>query len=181
VSQSLRDEIIAALRDLREALKPKAVVFDLDGVLVDSSERYRLCESEAAGDRRRFWDCFLSEKYMDLDRPRPEYVEALKRYAAQGYRIIIVTGRVRETQEAKTLRQLRDWGVEFHEIYFRSRGDYRKDFEFKSEIVKKLSQRYRIEAVFEDSKPVVEALRRLLPESSVIYTGSESSGESVQS
>jgi len=167
VSQSLRDEIIAALRDLREALKPKAVVFDLDGVLVDSSERYRLCESESGGDRGRFWECFLSERYMDLDRPRPEYVETLRRYAAQGYRIIIITGRVRETQEAKTLRQLSEWGITFHEIYFRSRGDYRKDYEFKSEIVRELSQRYRIVAVFEDSKPVAEALRKLLPDAEI--------------
>ncbi|RDD52804.1 MAG: hypothetical protein BA066_07730 [Candidatus Korarchaeota archaeon NZ13-K] len=166
-SSDIKAEIIAALRDLREALKPKAAIFDLDGVLVDSSERYRLCESEAAGDRRRFWECFLSEKYMDLDRPRTEYVETLRRYAAQGYRIIIVTGRVEERQKNKTLRQLSDWGITFHEIYFRRAGDYRKDYEFKSEIVRNLSKKYRIVAVFEDSKPVAEALRKLLPDAEI--------------
>jgi len=169
----IKSEVIAALRDLREALKPKAVVFDLDGVLVDSSERFKLCESESGGDRRRFWECFLSEKYMDLDRPVEKYIQILKSYAAQGYRVIIITGRVRETQEAKTLRQLSEWGITYHEIYFRSRGDYRKDFEYKSEVVRNLSKKYRIEAVFDDSKAVVEALRRILPEGSVIYTGSE--------
>jgi len=44
------------------------------------------------------------------------------------------------------------------------RGDYRNDFEFKSEVVRRLSQKYRIVAVFEDSKPVAEALE--------CYTGS---------
>jgi len=179
-SGDIKAEIIAALKDLREALKPKAVIFDLDGVLVDSSERYRLCEEESRGDRRKFWDCFLSEKYMDLDKPVEKYIQILKSYAAQGYRIIIVTGRVEERQRDRTLRQLSEWGVTFHEIYFRRAGDYRKDYEYKSEVVRRLSERYRIAAVFDDSKAVVEALRRILPESSVIYTGSESSGESVQ-
>jgi len=166
-SSDIKAEVIAALRDLREALKPRAVIFDLDGVLVDSSERYRLCESESGGDRRRFWDCFLSERYMDLDRPREEYVRILRDYLSKGFRIIIVTGRVRETQEAKTLRQLSEWGITYHEIYFRKAGDYRKDYEFKSEIIEKLSRRYRIAAVFEDSKPVAEALRKLLPDAEI--------------
>lgn len=67
---SVKEEITKALKDLREALKPKAIVFDLDVVLMDSSERYRRCLEEAmrkyntssaeglgyiAGTRRAFW------------------------------------------------------------------------------------------------------------------------------
>jgi len=44
--QGLKSEIIEVLRELEEALKPKAVVFDLDGVLVNSNERYRRCLEE---------------------------------------------------------------------------------------------------------------------------------------
>lgn len=67
---AVKEEITKALKDLRETLKPKAVVFDLGGVLVDSSERYRRCLEGAmreynassaegleyiAGTRRAFW------------------------------------------------------------------------------------------------------------------------------
>ena len=45
--QDLKSEIIEALKELREALKPKVVVFELDEVLVDSSERYNRCLEEA--------------------------------------------------------------------------------------------------------------------------------------
>jgi len=167
MSRDIKAEVIAALKDLREALKPRAVIFDLDGVLVDSSERFKRCESESGGDRRRFWDCFLSEKYMDLDRPRPEYVELAKRYAAQGFAVIIVTGRVEEKQRSKTIQQLTQWGVTFSEIYFRQKNDYRKDHELKTEIIRRLSSRYRIVAVYEDSQAVAEALKKLLPDAEI--------------
>jgi len=50
-----------------------------------------------------------------------------------------------------------------YEIYLRSKEDYQKDFEFKAEVVRRLSERYRIVAIFEDSKAVAETLRKLLP------------------
>ena len=94
-------------------LKPKAIVFDLDGVLVDCSERYRLCLQEANGKRnKRFWECFLSEKYMDLDQPNTETIETLREYYRRGYRIIILTGRVKEKQENKTKQQLKQYNIE---------------------------------------------------------------------
>jgi len=49
----------------------------------------------------------------------------------------------------------------------RSRGVCRKDYEFKSEVVRRLSQRFRVVAVFEDSKAVAEALKKLLPEAEI--------------
>ena len=88
-------------------------MFDLDGVLVDCSERYRLCLQEANGKRnKRFWECFLSEKYMDLDQPNTETIETLREYYRRGYRIIILTGRVKEKQENKTKQQLKQYNIE---------------------------------------------------------------------
>mgnify|MGYP000389064791 CR=1 FL=1 len=164
IQDSIKGEIIEALRELREALKPKAVVFDLDGVLVDSSERYNKCYEEARGNRRKFWKCFLSEKYMDLDKPNEEMVKLVRSYLARGYKIIILTGRVKQTQERKTREQLRKWKIYYHEIIFREKGDYRKDHTFKLEHLDKLMERYKIEAVFDDSERVVEEVKKRYPQ-----------------
>jgi len=142
----------------------RVVIFDLDGVLVDSSERFLKCLDESKNDKQMFWSCFLSEKYMDLDRPREEYIKILREYLSKGYRIVIVTGRVEERQKDKTLKQLSQWGVAFHEIYFRKTGDYRKDWEFKIEIIDRILRKCEIEAVYEDSDRVIEEIKRKHPE-----------------
>jgi len=150
-------------------LRPKAVVFDIDGVLVDSSRRFnKALEEVGAKDpkeltgekRKRFWEVFLSEKYLHLDNPNEEYVERLREYRAQGYKIIILTGRPERLRRA-TEEQLRRFGVEYDEIVFRPEGDYSKDHEFKARELAKLMQRYTIEAVYDDSEAVVEAASRL--------------------
>ncbi|RLE47003.1 MAG: hypothetical protein DRJ31_09450 [Candidatus Methanomethylicota archaeon] len=162
--EQLRQEIIGVLKELREALKPKAVVFDLDGVLVDSSERYAKCKEEAGNDRRKFWECFLSEKYMDLDKPREDVVKILRGYLVKRYRIIILTGRIRQTHAAKTRKQLRKWGIYYHEIVFREKGDYRKDHVYKLEELARLMERYMIEVVYDDSTKVLDAIKKRYPQ-----------------
>jgi len=42
------------------------VLFDLDEVLVGSSERFKRCEAEAAGDRRKFWEYFPEREVYGL-------------------------------------------------------------------------------------------------------------------
>jgi len=159
----IKAEIIAALKELKEAIKPKAVVFDLDGTLIDSSERYSRCIREAKGDKKKFWECFLSEKYMELDRPREEVVKLLRGYLVKKYKIIIITGRIRQTQERKTKEQLRKWGIYYHEIIFREKGDYRKDYVLKLEYISKLMDCYKIEAIYDDSDHVIEAIKNRFP------------------
>jgi len=150
-------------------LRFRAVVFDIDGVLVDSSERFKKAMEEmgvkdprelAGEKRRRFWEVFLSEKYLHLDTPNEEYIEKLKEYKAQGYRVVILTGRPERLRGA-TEEQLRAFGIEYDEIVFRPEGDYSKDHEFKARELAKLMQRYAIEAVYDDSEAVVEAASRL--------------------
>lgn len=154
----------------------KAVVFDVDGVLVDSSSRFRACLDEvgledlskARGLKRRlFWDCFLSERYVYLDRVREDMASLARGYASRGYRIIVVTGRP-ESMKRITVEQLRAAGIEDAEIYFRKRGDYRSDSEYKVDVVRALVNRYEIEAVYDDSEEVVKALKREFPEIKVI-------------
>jgi len=149
--------------------RPRAVVFDIDGVLVDSSERFRKAMEEVgvkdpkelAGEaRRRFWEVFLSEKYLHLDTPNEEYIEKLREYRSQGYRIVILTGRPERMRKA-TEEQLKRLGIEYDEAVFRQEGDYSKDHEFKSKALEALKERYRVEAIYDDSEAVAEAASKL--------------------
>ena len=163
MSEELKKEVIEALKELKEALKPRAVVFDLDGVLIDSSKRYEVCKEEAKGNEKAFWDCFLSEKYMNYDSLREDVIRILRGYLVKGYRVIILTGRVRQTQARKTRSQLKEWGISYHEIVFRRKGDYREDQDYKLEGLAKLMNRYRVEALYDDSNKVLEAVKRKYP------------------
>ena len=149
----------------------KCAVFDLDGVLIDVSERLARCLKESGGRKDRvFWNCFLSSKYMYLDKPNTELVEYVRKLKQLGYRIIIVTGRRRDTQLDATIAQLRAFGVPFDELYMREPNDYRKDHEFKTDIVKRLLEKgYEITEVWDDSERVVEAMKKLLQNAKVVH------------
>ena len=149
----------------------EVAVFDLDGVLVDVSERLARCLRESNGRRDAvFWNCFLSSKYMYLDKPNRSLIDYVRRLKELGYRIVIVTGRRRDTQYEATIAQLEAFGIPFDEIYMREPGDYRKDHEFKMDIVKKLlSKGYRVVEVWDDSERVVETLKKLLPNTKIVH------------
>jgi len=139
----------------------EVVIFDLDGTLVDCSVRKYWCELENKADRTKFWECFLSEKYMDLDQPKQHIIKLLNDYFEKGYKVVIITGRLYETQYSKTIEQLKKWNIPYHEIYFRHKGDYCKDFVFKSEIIKMLLDKgYKIKAVYDDSVDVVQFIKK---------------------
>jgi len=141
----------------------EVVIFDLDNTLVDCRVRYYWCELDSRADRANFWECLLSDRYMDLDIPK-DLIKTLRTYYEQGYRIIIITERLYETQYSKTIEQLKKWNIPYHEIYFRRKGDYRNDFMFKSEIIKMLLDKgYKIKAVYDDSIDVVQFIRKQFP------------------
>jgi len=81
-----------------------------------------------------------------------------------------VTGRREDTQREETLKQLRDVGVEFDEIYFRPPGYFKKDHEFKAEVIRQLLNKgYEIVEIWDDSEDVVNTLKQLLPTTKIIH------------
>ncbi|MCX8195935.1 MAG: hypothetical protein N3F67_02515 [Acidilobaceae archaeon] len=135
----------------------KAVVFDMDGVLVDSSARFAACLEKAGGRNREFWRCFLSDKYIHLDRPRREVAQIFREYKQRGYRVFVVSGRPL-SMKAVTLGQLVELGVEPDGVFLKSKG---YEVEHKVEVMRRLMRDYFIEAVFDDNPKVAEELGKL--------------------
>jgi len=50
------------------------LVLDLDGTLFDTSARWNECEKLANGNKRMFWECFQSPRFMNLDKPKREVI-----------------------------------------------------------------------------------------------------------
>ncbi|NPA96328.1 MAG: phosphatase [Crenarchaeota archaeon] len=148
----------------------KTAVVDIDGVLVDCSERLRRCLEESGGRKNEgFWNCFLSPRYMHLDRPVPQAIELVRQLKRAGYRIVIVTGRRSDTQFEATTAQLQRFGVPFDEIYMRRPNDRRKDAEYKAEIVLRLIKKgYEVKLVIDDSEAVCRKLSEILPRAKIM-------------
>jgi len=50
------------------------LILDLDGTLFDTSARWNECEKLANGNKRMFWDCYQSPRFMNLDKPEREVI-----------------------------------------------------------------------------------------------------------
>lgn len=148
-------------------------VFDLDGVIVDPSERIKAVlsrlglpldidvEKLKGSMKRRFWDLFLSPKMLHLDKPRDIGIEVLKDRMKRG-KVIIVTGRPISLKKP-TIRELMEFGVEIdykNDIIFRPKGDLRPDYEYKASIISMLDN---VVEIHDDSIRVLEAIRKVRP------------------
>ncbi|WP_287907979.1 HAD family acid phosphatase, partial [Thermofilum sp.] len=127
--------------------KMKILVVDLDNTLFDTRARYNACLAEQGvasldslhGEaRRRFWECYQSPKYMDFDIPNQDVLNVVKKAKEKGWIVILLTGRNGETQREKTLEQLQKFGVPYDYLIMRNPNDYRKEVEYKREILSSL-------------------------------------------
>lgn len=129
-------------------LKPfsePAVVYDVDGVLVDNTERLKRSLEElgapsidSLGTRKReFWELFLSEKYIHLDKPVQAAID-LAREKSKKHPIVIITGRPEKLARA-TLEQLKNFGIPYNAVIFRGDSSYVKDYELKDLAVRELA------------------------------------------
>ncbi|MEB3797250.1 MAG: hypothetical protein G5Z42_00330 [Caldisphaeraceae archaeon] len=66
-------------------------------------------------------------------------------------------------QELFSDGQLKRWRIPYHEIIFREKGDHREDHVYKLEAIAKLMGRYRIEALYDGSGKVLEAVKGKYP------------------
>ena len=137
------------------------LVLDMDGTLFDTSARWNECEKLAKGNKRMFWECFQSPRFMDFDKPKWEVIEFVKQLIEEKKPevIVVVSGRSEKQREA-TLKQLSEIGIEPNEVVLRGEKDFRKDHEFKRDAVRRLKEKYDQNKVImiDDSDTVLEYL-----------------------
>ena len=132
--------------------RPTIVVFDVDGVLADVRHRLRHVER-----RPKDWDAFFAA--MDDDGPLPDGIALAQERAAEGHRIVYLTGR---NEDYRSLT--RDWlarhGLPEGRIMMRRADDRRPARLFKPVALRRIAAEGRIVAVVDDDAAVVDVLRR---------------------
>lgn len=127
----------------------KAIVFDIDGVLADSSYRYYLVEEKG-------WKDFFSECHKDP--PLPLCVIAREMWTSMGHRIILLTGR------PESIRDMTAEWLRKHEVYYdlmlMRQNDHYVGSE-KRETLEELMKVYDIVCAFEDDPKNVLVYRSL--------------------
>jgi len=119
------------------------LILDLDGTLFDTSARWNECEKLANGNKRMFWECYQSPRFMNLDKPKWDVITFVQQLIEEKKPevIAVVSGRS-EKQREDTLKQLSEIGIEPNEVVLRGEKDFRKDREFKSDVVRRLKGKY---------------------------------------
>ena len=103
------------------------IVFDIDGTLSDPSQRLHFLENKD-------WDSFY--EHCDED-PVISHVSFLAQELGKEHRIFILTGRPEKVRE-KTQKWLMEHYIPYDRLLMRKDGDYRPDYEIKSEMVDSL-------------------------------------------
>jgi len=163
----------------------KICIFDLDGVLFDVSERLAIARQASRDNIKIFWDVFLREDLLDLDKPRRSGIEALLRCKERGYQILILTGRP-ERLLWKTIEQLSRIGLPLDQrswLYLVMRpsnkggagNPYRPPIKipriyekadsrvFKLSIIDRIAEVYEIIEIHEDDEDILKQIWKRYP------------------
>lgn len=143
----------------------KILVVDLDNTLFDTRARYNACLAQLGvmsadqlkGElRREFWRCYQSPTLMELDKVNEDVANLVRDAKKKGWIVVLLTGRSGETQLEATKQQLRENNIPFDYLIMRGPGDYRKEVEYKGEILRSLSSLGDV--VLVDDNPEVRQL-----------------------
>jgi len=144
------------------------LILDLDGTLFDTSARWGECEKLAKEkhpifwrNSSMFWECYQSPRFMNLDKPKWDVITFVQQLIEEKKPevIAVVSGRS-EKQREDTLKQLSEIGIEPNEVVLRGEKDFRKDHEYKKDIIRKLREKCDQDKVIviDDSDAVLEYL-----------------------
>lgn len=137
----------------------KNVIFDLDGTLALIDDR-RAISTKPNG--KIDWDTFFDSKNIDLDKPNLPVIKVAQMFKDNGFRIVILSGRLKTTKDATT-KWLTDNGVPFDVLKMRPTSN---DFKFMPDDTLKqgwldslFPNKDDIFAVFDDRQKVVDMWR----------------------
>lgn len=154
---------------------PCVYVFDIDGVLVDVSDRLRIASEKSKGKGKIFWSTFFSEELFKLDKPRIIGIKLLKEKAKKGD-IYIISGRPKRLYDI-TLNQLKNLGI-LHfvkTIILRGNNDLRPSYIYKLEVLNRLISRgINICEVHDDDEKFVREVKISFPNIDIyLHVGNE--------
>jgi uncharacterized HAD superfamily protein len=128
--------------------KDKVIIVDLDGTITAH-------DPEIRGPYDTEFEKIIQ------DSPIKEVVEVVRALYHQGYKILYVTGRSNETEEA-TREWLRLFAPPYISLYMRKRNDFREDSVVKKEIYEThIANHYDVLCVLDDRQQVVDMWREL--------------------
>jgi len=149
------------MRSLREDLKRRACIVDVDGTLIDSSERFRVATRRGRID----WKVALDPKLVEtLDKPMPEDIlrTIVEKCREMCDIVIVLTGRPRRLEEI-TRRQLREIGFKYDLLIMREDYDLSDEISFKLRKIRDLYKKFNIVAIFDDNFQFLVAARSVVP------------------
>ncbi|MEM2472908.1 MAG: HAD family acid phosphatase [Sulfolobales archaeon] len=149
-------------------------IFDLDGVIFDSTERFRksleeagVSEEEFKKDHRkrsRVWEIFLSNKYLELDKPVQDALTSMERAYMLGLSAVILSGRPKR-MASKTIEMLDRIGARYDLLILRGDANKEKDHIYKARAMRWLVEHeYEVVEIHDDSEEVLNKLRELAPD-----------------
>lgn len=141
-----------------EPVKPKAIIFDVDGTLCDvRSIRHHVIPDHP--DNATGKKDFKTFHELAIDCPaHPEVVEAAINAHAEGIKVLVLTAR-REQYRNSTRWWLIENGVTATQQLHRGNKDGRKDVEVKRDMLKLLREHYDIIEAWDDNPAIIELWR----------------------
>ena len=141
----------------------KTIIFDLDGTLALIDKR-RAISTKPNG--KLDWDIFFDPKNISLDEPNTPVIKTAQLFHAQGFRIVIFSGR-----SNATYRTTRQWliqnDVPFDDLHMRPNDrdegghwHFLSDDKLKQHWLDTLVDKDDVFAVFDDRQQVVDMWRR---------------------
>lgn len=141
---------------IQQQAKPKAVIFDMDGTLVDvSSVRHHVAKPRGEKD----FDAFHAAS-IDCP-PVKRAMELAHDYHGQGYTIVVVTARVQKWFYTSFYWLQENMEVPFDGPFMRPDNDFRPDVQIKREIFADVSRHYDIHAAVDDNPAVITLWQEL--------------------
>jgi predicted kinase len=145
-----------ALKNGLIKIENEFVIFDIDGTLSDLDHRLPWLYDQPKKDWYNFYGRVI------LDKAKPEIVNWLKGCYADGWTVLVVSGRPTQFKDldvgVQTERWLRLEGIPYHHLFMRSGDDHRDDTLVKQDILSMLPKE-KLQFVVDDRKRVCDMWR----------------------
>lgn len=135
-------------------MREKAVICDIDGVILDSSQVFKEIEEQGlTGDAK--WEYFDRHANGLHVYPEKRMIEIIHNFYEKGYKIIFLTARSARIRGKTTSRlfvefDFFDCPLEEFDMYMRPEGDYSPSAEVKEKYLKLIKEKYDILCAFDD-------------------------------